>query len=346
MKKSSKEKETFIFKMTRQQILSYLKQDCPQELFKKADNTCVEICENQVHLRAIIEFSNYCCCNCLYCGLRKDNLKLKRYRMSLDEIFDTAKKAVLAGYKTVVLQSGEDKGYPISDLCGLIKKIKQELGCAITLSIGEKTYEEYKLLKQAGADRYLLKFETSSKKLYEKLKPGSFLEKRLNCLKQLKDLGYQTGSGSLIGLPGQDIAEDLLLIEKLDLDMISVSPFIPNPQTPLNNTLKGKAKDVLKAVALTRIITKYPHIPATTALKTVDFKSWKQALNSGANVIMVNMTPAPYIRYYEIYPGISAVDDDFRNNKKQAEDIIRSLGKITAKSYGHSLKNIKENHGV
>jgi len=261
--------------------------------------------------------------------------------MSVDEIFESAKRASKLGCKTIVLQSGEDENYPIKRICGIIRRIKQELDCALTLSIGERSYEEYKILKEAGADRYLLKFETSSKELYKKLKPTSDYNKRLIYLSWLKELKYQVGAGNLIGLPGQtekDIAQDLLLMRELDLDMISVSPFIPHPQTPLRLAPAGVSKITLKAIALTRLLTKRAHIPATTALKTVDFKSWKQALNCGANVIMVNVTPSPYRKYYEIYPGISEVDDSCMSNKKEIEDIIVFSGKTVAKGYGHSLQ--------
>ena len=214
----------------KEEIVKHLTCNKNRNILKEADSIRKEHCGDEVHIRGIIEFSNYCERDCLYCGLRKSNKKLTRYRMTADEIFKAARKVEEFKYKTIVLQSGEDDYYRIEELCGLVKRIKKEIDCAVTLSIGERTYDEYKQLREAGADRYLLKFETSNKKLFVFLKPGSLYEKRLKRLEWLRDLGYQVGSGNMVGLPGQTLemlADDILLINKLDLDMIGIGPFIP-----------------------------------------------------------------------------------------------------------------------
>jgi biotin synthase len=306
-------------------------------LFADADRIRKKYVGDRVHLRGLIEFSNYCSQNCLYCGLRRSNRKIKRYRMPYAQIFDACKNAAQQGIKTIVLQSGEDRHYKIRDLCLLIADIKK-LNVAITLSIGELTYSQYKQLKAAGADRYLLRFETSDPKLYAALRPGRTLAQRLRCIAWLDKLGYEVGSGTMVGLPGQavgSIADDICLFKKLDLDMIGIGPFIPHPNTPLARSGGGSLELVLKAVALTRIATKDTNIPATTAVGTIDVQGRQKALRCGANILMPNMTPVQYRKLYEIYPDKICISQDALKCKGCAGFIIRKLGRTIATDFGY-----------
>jgi len=216
-------------------------------LYAAADRIRKKFVGDEVHLRGLVEFSSYCSRTCFYCGLRAANNSIKRYRMEPGEIIECATHAVKYGLKTIVLQSGEDRSFIINDLCKIVDRIKG-MGAAVTLSIGELSRIDYAALKNAGADRYLLRIETSSEKLYEKLHPGMSYKNRVRCLCDLKELGYETGTGCLIGLPGQTtemLAEDLLFFKRLDADMIGMGPFIPCTGTPLEYEAGGNVETVL-----------------------------------------------------------------------------------------------------
>jgi len=309
-------------------------------LLKKADETRREYCGEDIHVRGIIEFSNICKKNCLYCGLRAKNSEVRRYRMTEEEIVAAAGAAASMDIRTVVLQSGEDDHFTVGKLASIVRAVKKA-GVAVTLSAGEKTREEYAALKAAGADRYLLRFETSDPDLFAMLKPDSSFENRFNCLKWIKELGFQVGSGIMIGLPGQSyetIARDLLLFKELDLDMIGVGPFIPHPDTPLGPTPRGNIGLTLKVVALTRLLTLNAHIPATTAMGTIDRLGRQKALQCGANVIMPNVGPLKYRKDYSIYPDKICVNDSAEHCSGCVSRLIESLGRKRAKGFGHSLK--------
>jgi biotin synthase len=313
-------------------------------LYKKADEIRKECCGDEVHLRGIIEFSNNCEQDCLYCGLRISNLSLDRYRMSGNEILATAGHIYKAGIKTIVLQSGEDFEYSRSLITELVKSIKSKLDVAITLSLGERDFDDYDEWKKAGADRYLLKHETANPELYQKFHQKQPLEERVQHLRYLKSIGFQTGSGNMIGLPGQsfeDIADDLLLCKELDCDMVSISPFISSPDTPFKNVPNANLDLTLKAMAVCRIILKDVHIPATTALGTLDEFGREKGLQVGANVIMPNYTPNPYRQNYKIYPDKKCISDDPLACGSCLTLMIESLGRKVGTSKGHSLK-VKE----
>ncbi len=328
--------------LTKKIIVDHLISDDPKEtaaLFKQADAVRERYVGKEVHLRGIIEFSNYCAQNCLYCGLRRANKSIKRYRMTYDEIYRTAQEAAGLGLKTVVLQSGEDGYYKIRELCGLVEKIKK-LGLVVTLSIGERTHAEYRWLKGCGADRYLLRFETSDPRLYGYLRPGCELKDRLRCIGWLKELGYEAGSGIMAGLPGQtagSIADDIVLFKALDLDMIGIGPFIAHPHTPLAGAAGGSTQLVLKTVALTRIMTKNTNIPATTALGTIDSAGRRKALECGANVIMPNCTPMKYRKLYQIYPDKICLTDDAKKCRGCVAAMIKKAGRMISQSAGNRV---------
>lgn len=305
-------------------------------LFKTADEVREKYVGNEVHLRGLIEFSNICKCNCKYCGLRKDNSELERYRLSIEEAYDFAKKAKEYGYKTVVLQSGEDSYYSVERLVKLLQDIKK-LDLAITLSIGERTFEEYKAFKEAGADRYLIRIETTDKELYKKMHPNMSFENRVRCLKDLKALGYEVGTGCLVGLPEQTIdslANDILFFKEIDADMIGIGPFIPNQNTPLKDAKGGTFEMALKVMALTRILLPTINIPATTAMETLNPNGRLIALQSGANVVMPNVTEGNYRRKYEIYPGKICVGDTPAQCRGCISGKIQSIGRTVSTDYG------------
>ena len=298
-------------------------------LFKTADEVREKYVGNEVHLRGLIEFSNICKCNCKYCGLRKDNPELERYRLSIEEAYDFARKAKEYGYKTVVLQSGEDSYYSVERLVKLLQDIKK-LDLAITLSIGERPFEEYKAFKEAGADRYLIRIETTDEELYKKMH-------RVRCLKDLKTLDYEVGTGCLVGLPEQTIeslANDILFFKEIDADMIGIGPFIPNQNTPLKDTKGGTFEMALKVMALTRILLPTINIPATTAMETLNPNGRLIALQSGANVVMPNVTEGDYRRKYEIYPGKICVGDTPAHCRGCISGKIQSIGRTVSTDYG------------
>ena len=276
------------------------------ELFSAADLVRKEQVGDEIFLRGIIEFSNHCERNCLYCGLRKGNASLSRYRMSEDEILATAKQIKETGVPTVVLQSGEDSFFSQDIVCCLIERIRKQTDLIITLSIGERPLNDYIAFQHAGANRYLLKHETASLELYKYLRPGCEWEKRLQCLRQLKELGFETGTGNMVGLPGQTpeiLADDLLVMKYLDADMLGIGPFIAHPDTPLAGIGHDDLELTLRVLALARLITRNTNIPATTALATLHPQGRLLALQAGANVVMPDFTPEIYKTRYDIYPG-------------------------------------------
>lgn len=309
-------------------------------LLEAADRKRSEICGEEVHLRAIIEFSSYCKQNCHYCGLRKDNQVLKRYQLQKSEIIETAVMAAQLGYQTVVLQSGEDE-HSAAEIAAIIRSIKTKTDLAITLSLGERELSEYKLWREAGADRYLLKHEIADQSLYSKYHPGMSFTNRINCLKELKKMGYQIGSGVIIDLPGQTpeiLARDLLLCQELELDMLGSGPFIPHPETPLKNSKQGTVAMTLKFTALSRLLLPFAHIPATTALGTIDVEGRQKALQAGANVVMPNVTQGKYREQYQIYPDKICVNEEAGDCRQCIGGIINSLGRFVSTDHGHSMR--------
>ena len=297
-----------------------------EELWRMADDSRRSHVGNAVHLRGLIEISNFCIRGCAYCGLRANNDAVVRYRMTADEILDAARQAVSFGYGTVVLQGGEDFDLTKELIADIIRRIKSELPLAVTLSLGERTEEELRAWRDAGADRYLLRFETSDLSLFRKIHPssGSRTCDRIALLKLIKQIGYEAGSGIMVGLPGQtygSVLNDILLFRELDLDMIGIGPFIPHPETPLGSGSFHPVIDpdeqvpntelmVYKAVALTRLIRSDANIPATSALATINKRNGRElGLKRGANVFMPNLTPLKYRKHYEIYPAKACIDE-------------------------------------
>lgn len=323
-------------KLERQEVIRLLKDEEENILYKRADKIRHENVGDEVHLRGLIEFSNICRNNCMYCGIRKDNPLLKRYRMSEEELVETARRAAEMGFKTIVMQSGEDMWFSQERMCKIIEQIKK-FDVAITLSIGERSYEDYKAFREAGADRYLMRIETTDKDLYHKLDPNMSWQHRHECLLMIKELGYELGSGIMVGLPGQtieSIADDLIYLQDIGIDMAGIGPFIPHAQTPLKDAAGGTLELGLRTMATMRIMMPDINIPATTAMESLHPQGRIRALQCGANVVMPNVTEGEYRRLYELYPGKICVDDTPTQCKSCIGMKIMSIGRTVGLSYG------------
>lgn len=283
-----------------------------EALYRRATRVRDERCGKRMVLRGLIEFSSYCGNTCRYCGLNRNNAKAERYRLSRGEILESARLVRDAGIRTVVLQSGED-GFSAASLADIINEIKELDDMAVTLSVGERSREDYELWKEAGADRYLIRVESSDPALYSSLHEGRSLETRIGCIDTLRELGYQTGSGFMVGPPGQTLAHiagDILFLAERDFDMIGIGPFIPHPDTPFRDASAGTAELTLNAVACARIACGNAWIPATTALGSLDRDYRVDALRAGANVVMPNFSPAEVKKKYGIYPGKRCITEN------------------------------------
>lgn len=322
---------------SKNEVIEILKDNSQNDwLFSLADKIRKENVGDEVHLRGLIEFSNICKRTCKYCGLRCENKDIDRYRIEPDDIIFYAHKAVDMGYKTIVLQSGEDEYYSRELLCKIIKGIKT-LDVALTLSIGERCFDDYKAFKDCGADRYLIRIETTDKELYKKMHPHMSFENRVRCLKDLGKLGYEVGTGCLVGLPGQTIeslANDILFFKEINADMVGIGPFIAHPHTPLKDCLNGDFTLALKVMALTRILLKNINIPATTAMETLNPNGRIIALQSGANVVMPNVTTTEYRAKYEIYPNKICINENPAQCFNCVSGKIRSIGRSVSTGYG------------
>ncbi|MCX7598639.1 MAG: [FeFe] hydrogenase H-cluster radical SAM maturase HydE, partial [Armatimonadetes bacterium] len=319
------------------------------ELRGEADSVRRRTVGDEVHLRGIIEFSNYCRCHCMYCGLRAENQALRRYRMRAEEIVQAAEEAERLGLGTVVLQSGEDLAWTAEGLAEVVAQIKSRTSLAVTLSVGERETWEYRLWREAGADRYLLKHETSDPALYARLHPGASFENRLRCLETLFELGYQVGSGCIVGLPGQtprSLAQDLLLLQRLGVHMAGIGPLIPHPQTPLAAMPVGPAEITLNMLALTRLLIPDVMLAATTALETAMPGGRLAGLRAGANVIMPNITPRQYASFYEIYPGRTGARLAEADEVGKALQVIAAAGRKPAHGPGHSPRLVVCGGGI
>ena len=318
-----------------EQIASLI-ESCGPGLTAEADAARRDLCGDAVHLRGIIEFSNVCSRNCAYCGLRRGNTALPRYTMSGGQIIHIVADAEAMGVRTIVLQSGESDACNAEALANVIAAVKRRFDVAITLSVGVKPVELYRLWREAGADRFLLKFEAANPQLYGKFNTHTNVEDRLAALEALRDLGYQTGSGYMIGLPGQtvlDLAADIALARDLDLDMAAFGPFVPHPATPLGAEPPGDLDLALRVVAVARHVLGPVHIPATTAFDAIAPDGRERALRAGANVIMPNLTPLDVRGLYQIYPS-----DRTKNSIDNVKALLHRIGRPLATDQGHSLK--------
>lgn len=331
--------------LSRAEILYLLNLDNKDDvarLLKTGDAVRKANCGDGVQIRALIEFSNVCARQCNYCGIRAANTNIERYRMSPDEIVELAGELNKKGLKTVVLQSGEDPYYTGEMIADVVWRIKVATDMAITLCVGERSDEDYRLWKEAGADRYLLRHETASRDLYEKLHPDSDFDHRMRCLHVLRELGYQVGAGCMVGSPGQTIehmADDIEFYRDFQPDMAGIGPYICSEDTPFAGYPNGTVEMTLKMVALTRIVTRNALLPATTAIGSIEENGREMALEAGADVVMPNYTPLKYRVHYEIYPNKRCISEDPAHCDSCMRLRIKGIGRTVSTDQGHSRKS-------
>jgi len=278
-----------------------------------ARQTALEEFGKRIWFRGIVEFTNICACDCLYCGIRRSNHKVSRYRLEPEDILRCCAEGYESGFRTFVLQGGEDGWFTDDRLCAIIRSIKDRFpDCAVTLSVGERSRESYKALREAGADRYLLRHETADPDHFALLHPASqTLENRMRCLRDLKDLGYQTGCGIMVGTPGQTpatLAKDMVFMQQFQPEMIGVGPFLPHCDTPFRGEKAGSVELTLFLLALCRLMLPEVLLPATTALGTAEADGRVRGVLAGCNVIMPNLSPAAVRKKYMLYDNKAGTD--------------------------------------
>ncbi len=306
-----------------EQITEYLRQ--------KADAVRFSVYGKKVFIRGLIEISNICKNNCLYCGIRGGNSSCERYRLSFQDVLSCCDEGYRLGFRTFVLQGGEDSFFTDSFLVDLIKAIKEKYpDCALTLSLGERSYESYQLLYNAGADRYLLRHEAVNEELYNKLHPENMsLKNRLSCLDNLKKIGFQTGCGFMVGAPYQTlrhIAEDLKYIEEFSPQMCGIGPFIPHKATVFKDFSAGGVELICYLLSIIRLIKPNILLPATTALGTITENGREQGILSGANVVMPNLSPYTVRKKYDLYDNKLSTGVESANHLKELNNRLNKIG--------------------
>ncbi|GHU83291.1 [FeFe] hydrogenase H-cluster radical SAM maturase HydE [Clostridia bacterium] len=318
--------------LTDSEFTELLKTDVyDEELFEAARKVRKENYGTDVYIRGLIEFSNYCKNNCYYCGIRRDNAKAERYRLDKEDIFECCKTGYALGFRTFVLQCGEDPYYSDELICDIVSSIKKDYpDCAITLSLGEKTYESYKAYFDAGADRYLLRHETADDEHYSKLHPKSMsLHTRKECLFNLKKIGYQVGSGFMVGSPYQTtgtLIQDLRFLQELHPAMIGIGTYLTHQDTPFKAFPNGDLPLCLRLIAILRLMFPYALIPATTALGTIVPNGRELGLLAGANVVMPNLSPVRFRKLYQLYDNKICTGEEAAECRYCLERRVKSVG--------------------
>lgn len=316
-------------------------------LFSAADKKRREIYGDDIYIRGLIEFTNYCRNNCYYCGIRRDNKNVRRYRLNKDEILACCEEGYGLGFRTFVLQGGEDPYYTDSLLCDIISEIRKRFSdCAITLSLGEKSKDSYKAFFDAGANRYLLRHETADNSHYRMLHPDSMsAQNRKQCLYDLKAIGYQVGSGFMVGSPYQtaeNLIEDLRFLQDLQPDMIGIGPYIKHEDTPFSSFENGSLSLTLRLIAILRLMFPYALIPATTALGTIHSQGRELGLKTGANVVMPNLSPVKVRKLYELYENKICTGEEAAQCRGCLERRVKSVGYNIVTSIGNVKKETKD----
>lgn len=301
-----------------------------EEIRKKAQKKSLEIFGNKIYIRGLIEFTNYCKNSCYYCGINKSNTAVNRYRLSAEDILQCCRQGHKLGFRTFVLQGGEDMCFSDDRICDIIYKIKSTFSdCAVTLSIGEKSCSSYKKYFDAGADRYLLRHETADEQHYSMLHPKSMsLKNRKQCLYELKAIGYQVGCGFMVGSPYQtmqNIADDLAFIKELEPHMVGIGPFIPHKATRFANFPAGSAELTLYLISILRLMLPYANLPATTALNSLDAHGREKGVLSGANVIMPNLSPPNAKKNYLLYNNKAFSGEESAYHLNQLKESLKSI---------------------
>lgn len=320
-------------------------------LFSAADKKRREIYGDEVYIRGLIEFTNYCKNNCFYCGIRRDNKNAVRYRLTKEEILVCCEEGYRLGFRTFVLQGGEDPYYTDAFICDIVSDIRTLYpDCAITLSIGEKSKESYKSYFEAGANRYLLRHETANNLHYRKLHPGSMsLQNRKQCLYNLKDIGYQVGSGFMVGSPYQTIdnlIEDIRFLQDLQPDMIGIGPYITHKDTPFSSFENGSLALTLRLIAVLRLMFPYALIPATTALGTIHPQGRELGLKAGANVVMPNLSPVRVRKLYALYENKICTGEEAAQCRGCLERRVSSAGYRIVTAIGNAMKEKKQHEDI
>ncbi|MCI9408532.1 MAG: [FeFe] hydrogenase H-cluster radical SAM maturase HydE [Oscillospiraceae bacterium] len=328
------EKNRILSKEELSEIISEHTPETDEYLFARARTVRERVYGKDVYIRGLIEFTNYCRNDCLYCGIRRSAEKAERYRLNEEQILECCETGYGLGFRTFVLQGGEDGFYSDDKIVSIVSLIKAKYpDCAVTLSIGEKSRGSYERYRQAGADRYLLRHETADPVHYGKLHPkGLTLENRMRCLSDLKELGFQTGCGFMVGSPYQtaeNLAGDLLYIHRLQPQMVGIGPFIPHHDTPFANEMAGTLETTLLMLGLTRLIVPNVLLPATTALGTIHPKGREMGILAGANVVMPNLSPTDVRKKYLLYDNKICTGDE-------AAECISCLGR-RMESIGYKL---------
>ncbi|WP_331275580.1 [FeFe] hydrogenase H-cluster radical SAM maturase HydE [Peptostreptococcus equinus] len=321
-------------------ILDNINEKEKEYLFSKSYETRNRYYGKNVYLRGLIEFTNYCKRECNYCGINAFNKKANRYRLDKEEIIETCKMGKELGFSTFVLQGGEDVYFTDEIMTDIIKTIKEKIpGCAVTISIGEKSFESYKKLKKSGADRYLLRHETANPDKYRELHPLSESRTRVECLNNLKKIGFQTGAGFMVGLPNytnSDYVKDLRFIKNLQPEMVGMGPFIPHKDTNMRDCKPGDIDTTVLLLSLIRLLLPKVLLPATTALASIDENGRKKGLDVGANVIMPNLTPVNKRGSYSLYNNKKSSGSESAEALNSIKKELESYGYICNMSRGDS----------
>lgn len=323
-------------------ILDNIKENYIEYICDKALKTKEKYYSNKIFMRGLIEFTNYCRNDCYYCGIRCSNKNIERYRLSLDEILECTNIGYKLGYRTFVLQGGEDIYFSDDKIIEIIKSIKKlHPDCAITLSIGEKSYDSYKKFFDAGADRYLLRHETATNEHYKKLHPKNLnLNNRIKCLENLKEIGYQVGAGFMVNSPYQtneNLVQDLIFLKKLNPHMIGIGPFIPHHDTIFKDESAGTLEKAIIMLALTRLLLPQALIPSTTSLATINPNGREAGFYAGANVIMPNLSPKKVRDKYLLYDNKVSSGDEAAEYKNFMEEKINKAGFVLDTSRGDNI---------
>ena len=316
-------------------------------LYECARNVSEKTFNKEIYLRGLIEFTNYCKNDCYYCGIRCSNTNAQRYRLTEEEILSCCNKGWNLGFKTFVLQGGEDPFFTDDKICSIIKKIKTSYpDSALTLSIGEKSFESYKKFFDAGADRYLLRHETANEKHYQTLHPDKMsCENRKQCLYNLKKIGFQTGCGIMVGSPYQtieNIYEDIVFMQDLKPEMIGIGPFISHKDTPFKDMPNGSVEITLRLLAILRLLFPKVLLPSTTALGSVDVKGREKGILAGANVLMPNLSPVSVRNKYLLYDGKICTGEEAAECNRCLRRRVENIGYHVVESRGDHIDFIKK----
>lgn len=324
-------------------LIENITENDQEYLHKKAREKADEIYGKKVFIRGLIEFSNYCKNDCYYCGIRASNKCAERYRLTKEEILSCCEQGYELGFYTFVLQGGEDLHYSDTDFGEIVCEIKKKYpDCAVTLSVGEREFDTYKYWFDCGADRYLLRHETADKEHYEKLHPKKMsFENRMRCLKDLKEIGYQTGCGFMVGSPYQTtdcIVKDLRFIKNFEPEMVGIGPYLSHKDTPFNNQKNGDVRLTLILLSVIRLLLPHVLLPATTALGTAQNDGRERGILAGANVIMPNLSPVSVREKYSLYDNKLSSGNEAAESIKQLKQSIKNIGYEIVSSRGDNIK--------